>query len=243
MSLVRFSQGWRQREVMLVLALGLISLFLWRIPFLGVFFYPFHLFGTFVHEISHGMAAVATGGDFQRFAVNPDLSGTAQSRGGVQWIISSAGYVGSAIFGGLLVVLSAWGAPARSVLFWLGMTLGLLCLLFVRNFFGIFTGLAIAASLVFAGQRLNSLWADGLLLFLAVQMMLNAMNSLFDLVLLATSAPRVTTDAVIMANATGIPAVIWAVLWTGISLICLTGSLYVAYRRAPTLPAEQSVVV
>lgn len=37
--------------------------------------YPFRLFGTFVHELSHGLAAVATGGEFQRFSVQPDVSG------------------------------------------------------------------------------------------------------------------------------------------------------------------------
>jgi hypothetical protein len=44
-------------------------------------------------------SAVITGGAFRRFEINPDLSGVAFSAGGVAWIISSAGYVGSALFG------------------------------------------------------------------------------------------------------------------------------------------------
>lgn len=243
MQFSRFFQGWRQREVLLVLTLGLISVILWRAPYVGMLFYPFQLFGTFIHELCHGLAAIATGGAFRRFAVNPDLSGVALSAGGIRWIIVSAGYVGSALFGGLLVILSAWGVSARGTLFWLGVTLGLLCLLFVRNLFGIVAGLALAAALIGAGRWLNARWADGLLLFLAVQMMLNALNSLFDLVQISTSMSGVPTDAAIMAQATGIPAVFWALLWTAISIVCLVGSLRLAYRRTPAPLQAQAPVV
>jgi hypothetical protein len=204
-------------------------------------FYPFQLFGTFIHELGHGLAAIATGGEFRRFAVNPDLSGHALAAGGVGWIIAGAGYVGSAVFGGLLTVISARGVPARQALLWLGVIFGLLCLLFVRNLFGLFTGAALAVGLVFAAQRLRERWADALLLFLAVQMMLNSLNSVFDLVQIS-AASRALTDAEIMARATGIPAIIWALVWSAISIGVLVVSLRVAYQRGPTKTA-QSVVV
>jgi hypothetical protein len=233
MGFARFFQDWRQREIVTVLGLGLLMLILWRIPLFGLLFYPFQLFNTFVHELSHGLVAIATGGGFNRFVVRPDLSGTAWSVGGIQWIIVSAGYIGSALFGGILTILAAWGAPARRVLFWLGGALGLLCLLFVRNLFGIVTGFGLAAGLILAGRRLGPLWADGLLLLLAVQAMLNSLDSMFDLVgfSLALGGPR--TDAQIMQDTTGIPAIFWALLWTTISVVILIVSLRVAYYRRP----------
>ncbi len=243
MQLAQFFQGWRQREIALVLGLGLVSVLLWHVPLLGWIFYPFQLFGTFVHELCHGLAAIITGGEFRRFAVHPNLSGVAFSAGGIRWIIISAGYVGSALFGSLLVLLSAWNAPARRVLIGMGVVLGLLCLLFVRNLFGIASGLAIAAALIWAGRTLSARWADGLLLFLAVQMMLNAINSLFDLVQLSTLRSGLPTDAEIMARLTGIPAVVWAVLWTAIALGCLVGSLRLAYYRTPAPIQNQIQVV
>lgn len=233
MKMAHFFQGWRHREIMVVLALGLITIALWRVPLFGWVFYPFRLFNTFVHELSHGLAAIATGGVFQRFAVSPDLSGVAWSGGGIRWIVTSAGYVGSATFGGVLALLSAWGVPARSVLFWLGVVLGGLCLMFVRNLFGIATGMLFAAGLILAGQRLSALWADGVLLFVAVQMMLNSLDSLFDLITLSTSFRSVPTDAQIMASTTGIPAIFWALVWMVISLGILIGTLQLAYRRPP----------
>jgi len=86
---------------------------------------------------------------------------------------------------------------------------------------------------------LSRWWADGLLLLLAVQMMLNSIDSLFDLTTLATAAPNVLTDAQIMARTTGVPAVIWAVLWSIVALAILAGSLLVAYRRPPRRLLDQ----
>jgi hypothetical protein len=228
---IRVLSGWRQREVLIVLGLALASLVLWRVPVLGLASYPFRLFGTFIHEICHGLAAVITGGAFRRFEINPDLSGVAFSAGGVAWIISSAGYVGSALFGGLLMVLAARGVPPREVIFGLGVGLGLLCLLFVRNLFGITTGLALSGALILAGRGLTAEWAGWLLLFLAVQLILDALNSIFDLLRISTSLRGVITDAEIMARATGIPALIWALAWATLSAFILYWSVRIAYRE------------
>lgn len=222
--------GWRGRDLGALVVVACAILVLWHVPVLGLLFYPFRVFGTFVHEISHGLAAIITGGTFHRFVVNPDLSGVAWSAGGWNWVVTSAGYIGSAAFGGLLVLIAARGVRAQTVLFWLGAALGMFCLLFVRNLFGIASGLVLAAALLFAAQRLPARWADGLLLVLAVQLMLGAIESLFGLVQLSAGS-RALTDAAIMAQATGVPALVWAVAWTAISLSILFATLRIAYKR------------
>lgn len=233
MTVAHFFQGWRQREALIVLGLAVASILLWRVPVLGWLFYPFQLFGTFIHELGHGLAAMATGGEFRRFVVSPNLSGQAWSAGGIRWIVVSAGYIGSALFGGGLIIISAWGASARTVLFGLGVLFGLMCLLFVRNLFGIATGFLLAAGLIVAGQRLADAWANGLLLFLSVQCMLDAIDSVFDLVKLSTHHRDLRTDAQIMAQHYLLPAIFWALLWTAIAIAILIVSLNIAYRRTP----------
>jgi hypothetical protein len=225
-----FSDGWRWSELVGLAALTLALLVLWQIPGVGLVVYPFRLFGTFVHEISHGLAALATGGDFHRFTVSPDLSGLAWSAGGWRWVISSAGYVGSAVFGGVLILLAARGVASRLLLMVLGLVLGVLCLLFVRNMFGIATGLALAAAMFLAGYRLRAPWSDIVLLVLALQLVLDGFNSLFTLLRLS-AASNVQTDALSMAQATGVPAVIWTVVWAALSLAMLAFTLRLAYRR------------
>jgi hypothetical protein len=237
MHIDQFFQGWRYQEVGPVLLVSIVSVALWRVPIVGLFFYPFHIFGTFVHELSHGLAAVLTGGEFRRFVVNLDQSGTAWSAGGIRWIITSAGYVGSAVFGGLLIIMSARDVPAHYVLTALGIALGVLCLIFVRNLFGVVAGLILAGLLVYAGEQLSgSLWADRLLLLLAVQMALHALNSVFNLVWLSTNQAGVRTDAQIMQDMTHIPAPFWAFIWTVLSCGILVLALHTAYRSPSGLP-------
>ena len=60
---------------------------------LWVFFLIF-LPGTLVHELSHGLAALLTGGRFVQFTITPDASGLATSAGGWRWLIIPAGYLG-----------------------------------------------------------------------------------------------------------------------------------------------------
>ncbi|TDR47687.1 peptidase M50B-like protein [Tahibacter aquaticus] len=225
-----FSDGWRWTELAGLAVLALVLLVLWQIPGVGLVVYPFRLFGTFVHEISHGLAALATGGNFHRFTVSPDLSGLAWSSGGWGWVISSAGYIGSAVFGGLLILLAARGFTSRGLLIALGLLLAAMCLLFVRNLFGIGTGLGLAALMLLAGYRLRPPWSDLLLLVLALQLVLDGFNSLFTLLRLSAGS-NVQTDAMSMAQATGIPALIWTLIWAAISAAMLLFALRAAYRK------------
>lgn len=224
-----FNEGWRWGELAGLVLLGLALLLLWQVPTLGWVVYPFRLFGTFVHELSHGLAAIATGGQFVRFSVSPDLSGLAWSAGGVRWIVASAGYVGSAIFGGFLVLLAARGVPARWLLLGLGGLLCLLCLLYVRNWFGIVSGLGLGVALLAAGLYLRGLAADLLVMVLALQALLDGFNSLFNVWRLS-GAVDVHTDAHTMAQLSGLPAGLWVAIWMGFSLLVLALVLRLAYR-------------
>lgn len=224
------THAWHWRELFGLLALGLALIALWRVPYFGALVYPLRLFATFVHELAHGLAALATGGEFRHFFVNPDLSGTAWSAGGARWIVVSAGYLGCAIAGCALLALAAGGASGRGVLGTLGVLLVAACLLFVRNVFGLATGIGIGLALVLAAWRLPPLWRDGLLSVLAVQLVLDGFNSLFDLVTLAGDA-AIHTDARTMGELTGLPATWWAIAWSVLSLVLLALTLRFAYRR------------
>ncbi len=213
-----------------LLAIAAVLIVLWQVPWLGWLVYPFRLFGTFVHELSHGLAAIATGGDFHRFAVRTDLSGVATSAGGVRMIVASAGYVGSAIFGGVLIALHVRWLSARTLLIALGVVFGLLCTLFVRNLFGVSAALVITAALLLAAIKLKEAWRDGLLKVLALQLILDGYNSLFTV--LQLSRDGVTqTDAHTMAKLTWLPASLWAVIWMLMSTAILFGVLRFAMRR------------
>jgi hypothetical protein len=85
--------------------------------------------------------------------------------------------------------------------------------------------------------------------FLAVQCVLNALFDLKTVFFLSSAfAPAVPTDAVNMSAATGIPALIWAVLWIvlAVGILWFAMRLYVASRDKsfqPDLPFEENPII
>lgn len=96
----------RNPSVRSLVIASLVTLILSLLPFAKVITYPFLIFSTFIHESSHALAAVLTSGDVKSLTIHWDGSGTTYTRGGISAVIASAGYVGTALFGGLLLVLS-----------------------------------------------------------------------------------------------------------------------------------------
>ncbi|HMQ31670.1 MAG TPA: M50 family metallopeptidase [Chloroflexaceae bacterium] len=223
---------WSRQDVLFLAGLSFFFTLLWHLPVVGLLFYPFRLLNTFVHELSHGLAAILTGGQFLRFVVHPNRDGLALTRGGSRFVVVSAGYLGPAVFGGALILLSATGLAVTTILLGLGGALALLCLGFVRNLFGFTAGLLLALGLGLAGWYLPERQATLLFALLAMQLPMDAVNSLVDLIRLSLRPARggQLTDAQVMARDTRIPAVLWALLWllTALAIVVLT--VAVAFR-------------
>jgi hypothetical protein len=232
MELDAFIQSWRQPEVRAALGIAFMAFAIWRIPVLGWLFYPFYLFGVFIHEISHGLIAILTGGRFLRFEIAPTRSGVATVVGGSPFLVSSAGYLGTAVLGGILMALDGTDIPSRTILLGLGVIFGLFCLAFVRNLFGIMTALLLTAGFFLTALRFDTIWTDTLLWLLAVHLFLYTFTRLVAL-FGQLHIPNQKTDAHVLAQATGIPPAIWIVFWFGLTLGILFLALNAAYKLPP----------
>ena len=178
----------------LPIAIG-ASLLLWLSPY-SLWFDQ--LFLTFVHEACHGLAAILTGGELHSFVVHADTSGMALTRGGFRPFILLAGYAGSALVGGALLVAARVHGLEKAICWAIAAFFGAFTLLFVRNLFGFGVGVAITAFFFTVARRGDS-WQLALLLsFLAVQCILNAFKDLLSLWLL--SGRGTVTDAHLMSQ-------------------------------------------
>ncbi|MCB1350965.1 MAG: M50 family metallopeptidase, partial [Maritimibacter sp.] len=95
--------GLRAHWQMLALAVALFAL--WQTPVA----LPLKLLVVLFHELSHGLAAVLTGGAIESLTVTPDQGGLAVTRGGSRFAVLTAGYLGS-----LLIGLALFAAALRS---------------------------------------------------------------------------------------------------------------------------------
>jgi hypothetical protein len=104
-------------------------------------------------------------------------------------------------------------------------------LLFARNLTAVIVGGFSAIALLLLGWYGPSL----LLLFglnlLAIQSILNAIDSLFGLTRLNAGPFQLPNDAQAMANLTHLPALFWAIVWSATAVFILIASIYVSFQR------------
>ncbi len=215
-----------------LLLVSALSVVVSLVPVLSLVLYPLRLFVTFIHEGSHALAAVLTGGQVSSIAVQPDASGVTYALGGWQIVVVMAGYIGAASYGAVMLALARRSGTARFILGLSGAIVALLDVFLVRNGFGFGWALAIAAGLLFASVRLSPKTVEVAAMFLGVQCVVNSLSDLRTLVGLSTLANGPVSDAVLMSQIIPRPPIVWAVLWGVISLGVLGLALRPYWRDA-----------
>ncbi len=232
-----------RREQRLLLAIAAVAV-LMNVPVGRYALYPFLLFSTWVHEMCHGVAALALGGEIAWLKVFPDGSGlasTARPPGRMApAFVASAGYIGTALVGGTLLALRRVRVAGRVGTTALGLTILLSVLLYVRNPFGMASLLAIGAGLVLAGWKLPDEASGLLYAVLAATCCLNAVTSiqtLFSSQLRVGGQAVSGSDAHTVAEVLLLPYWFWAVLWMAIALLATVAGLWAGAPRGASTEA------
>jgi len=201
------------RRLVLPLALAAATLLLW-----GTFLvYPFRLFVVFLHEISHGIAAVLTGGTIVSIGMG-EAGGVCLTRGGWRLLILNAGYLGSLLWGSLFLLLGARRTRARPVIGVIGVFTLLITLAYVRTWFGFLYGLAAGLVLLAVAAKLAPVVSETLLAAIGATSVLYTIWDVAADVLVVHSGQ---SDAAALARLTGVPAILWGAAWIALSVAVL----------------------
>jgi Peptidase M50B-like len=202
-----------------------VSLIASLTPWGPTLLYPFKLFTTWVHETSHALMTVLVGGRVTAVTIDPDTSGLTHglvpasrvARG----LVASAGYLGAALVGCLLMAATRVERRARNILYGVGAFMLLTVVVWMRNLFGVIVVLAWGLALVTMARRRMANALRFLLSLLAVQV---ALNSVYDIrVLFLVNGP---SDAATMARLFLLPAWFWAATWMLMSVAMLGWTLW-----------------
>jgi hypothetical protein len=218
-----------RQQTALAAAAG-VSLLAWFVPVLTLALQPITYLNTHIHEMCHAIAASLTGGEAERILVHANGAGETPVRGGLILIVASAGYVGAAAIGAVLI---AWGKDekrARTLLGALGCLLLFSLAVWVRGdaagvLWGGFWVLALGACALFLRGQVAVFTVQ----FVGLQQCLNALSSIFTLLQISL-VTEAQSDATNMQSATGIPAMFWAVLWAVIAAAFVVLALRRAWR-------------
>lgn len=199
---------------------------LWYTPIV----YPLKIFVVLLHEISHGVVAVATGGSIDAIVLNPDQGGACYCSGGNRFLTLSAGYLGSLGWGVLLLLAaSSSRVRARGLVAVAGGLILALTVLYIRGWFGIVYGLLFGAGLVASARLVSENMNRTLIRILG---MTSALYVLLDIRSDILQRPHLPSDAAMLADLTGVPTLLWGLLWMVAALFVVWWLLERTWRRA-----------
>ena len=200
-----------------------LTVFLWD----TVFLYPLKIFVVLLHEISHGVAAVLTGGEIVKIEINYNQSGVCYTRGGIRMIVLSAGYLGSMLWGGLILILAARTKYDRTISIVIGIIVGIITVFYIRNLYGIIFSLAFCAFMISLGKLMPMKVNDIVLKFIGITSSGYAIIDIKDDLI---SRTVVGSDAYQMAEIIPLPSVVWGIIWIIISIFAILYCLKISAK-------------
>ncbi|WP_232055685.1 M50 family metallopeptidase [Paenibacillus alvei] len=199
-------------------------------------FIPFSSFfrnvDTLIHELSHALMTLILSGKVMYIHLFSNQSGVTYSAYTSTWKaipISLAGYIGASLFAVLLFYLHARKQEAAGLIAIASLAL-ISLILFVRNGYGMMwcAGFVILTGLIwkFAPPWLRS----GYYLLIAFICLVESVISSAYLVYLSMNMPNGAGDAANLSRVTYIPSIVWALLFTAVSLWCARISMGILFH-------------
>ncbi len=192
--------------------------------------YPLKMFVVLLHELSHGLVAIVTGGYIDRIVLDPAQGGLCECPGGSAFLTLSAGYLGSLVWGGLLVIagheLKRWSGQ---ILLGIGVAVVALSIVFVRGSFGLTFGVLFGLALVAVARLLPPVVSRVALTTLGLT---SCLYAILDIKSDVIDRPELRSDARMLAEMTGVPTLVWGVLWILLALAFSWLLLRRAYRKS-----------
>jgi hypothetical protein len=176
---------------------------------------PLKILVVFLHELSHGLAAVLTGGSIEAISLSAQQGGHAITRGGNGFIILSAGYLGSLLLGVMLLLIALRTNADRATLGLFGLITLLVTLLYIRDLFPLvfctIIGLAMLSTAWFLSRPIN----DFALRVIGLSSVIYVPYDIFSDTI---ARSELRSDAYMLAEQFGGPTVLWGGLWLVLSL-------------------------
>lgn len=211
-----------------LILIAVVVFALWDTPVV----FPLKILVVFMHEMSHGLAAVLSGGSIEAISLSVQQGGHAITRGGNLFLILSAGYLGSLVLGVMLLLVALRTHADRAVLGLFGVITLLVTLLYIRDPFPLLfctaTGAAMLATARFLSRPVNDF-------VLRVIGLTSVIYVPYDIFSDTIARSQLRSDAYMLAEQFGGPTVFWGGLWLLLSLTVIGFSIRFALGRDSNL--------
>jgi len=193
---------------------------------------PLKIFVVFLHELSHVIATVLTGGEVLSLSVSADQGGVVRSRGGNRFITLSAGYLGSLLIGLALLLGALKTKIDKFLMMGCGVVLLLVAALYVRESFALLFTCVTGIAMIAIGYFLNHDINDLILRLLGLSSMIYVPFDILSDTILRSGA---RSDARMLAEEFGGATVMWGGIWLCLSLLAIFYALKIALKEPSNL--------
>lgn len=219
-----FNHCMTQRNTLITLiGLLLIYLLIQYIPYGKIILYPITLIVTFLHEFWHAFFALITGWNVLSLDINRDGSGLATTSGWISGIILMWGYIGSAIFGNILLFLWLKGnnGTSKIVFYILGGLFFLTAIFWFSDIISFLIQIIIGTILIFLAKKIT--YSSAFLWFLWLASLAYIIG---DFRVGPSSDIAKFSDIFIF-----IPEIVWMYLWLIIVGVIVSANIYFMLRN------------
>lgn len=211
-----------------MIALTALVFALWSTPVI----LPLKILVVFLHELAHGLAALATGGMIEEMTLTLSEGGSAVTRGGNLFAIFSAGYLGSLVLGLVLFFGALRTGADRALMALLGAVMIVIAVLYMRERFALGFTIGTGVVMLFLAWFLPRVVND---LLLRVIGLTSVIYVPFDIFSDTIARAHLRSDARMLAEEFGGTTVLWGGLWLAISLLVIVLCLRMAHGAPSNL--------
>ncbi len=199
-----------------------------------IFVYPIKLFVVMLHEMSHGLMAVAFGGEIIEIQIDRRIGGyckyAIQPSFWSSFMIGSAGYLGSLFWGSLILVLAVKSTRDKYITLVIGLVLLVLSYFVFQSgeLFGLLMTLGLSVfmliSFKFFGIIFHDLWLKFIGIVTCLYVVIDIKGDLID-------RNDIGSDADAIAELIGVSSISIGVVWMLIALLVLFFVLRYIYKN------------
>ena len=186
------------------------ALFNWYSPVVS----PVKYITVFFHELSHGVAAIATGGSIEKITLSYRFGGVCYTRGGNRFIILNAGYVGSLLWGALILISACKLQFKRELTVALGFLLFFVAAIWIRNMEGLVISIFTGAALIGIAKYGSEILCDQILRSIGL---ISCFYAIFDIKSDAIDRTIESSDAYKIGQMFSVPDWFVGIIWIIIS--------------------------
>ena len=220
-----------QKQLLIIVFLLAGAIVLWDTAVI----YPIKLFVVMLHEMSHGLMAELFGGDIIKIQIDYRIGGYCQYTVPDSFIgrllIASAGYLGSLLWGVIILIAAIRTDQDRKISLIIGLVLLVLSWFVIKTgeTFGIVMTLGFALFMLISFKYLSNTFHDYFLKFIGL---VSCLYVIIDIKSDLIDRSGVGSDADAIAEMTGIPSLLIGVTWFLIALVIVYFTLKYAYRKS-----------